>query len=196
MTQLDPVRLDFISVNPNELNKNNSHSIGPTSTPVSRVKRISVQSYPGHLGSPATPHRKSASIATCVLEEDVNDTNSMIADKTRTINNDDIVNRQRTFSLKLRNHQNEQRQQQQQNGSRIFSRYPSDPALDDAEKCRRYHGRRNALAHPLTTPRIPQETRERIQKDNTIRKASLTRRVSQFFKTSKIHIGAVEVDLI
>jgi hypothetical protein len=69
-----------------------------------------------------------------------------------------------------------------------------DPGFKEALATPRYTLRRDALAHPLAAPRMPQETRERIQEEANVRKARLSRKVSQFFKM-KISTGSVEVDL-
>jgi hypothetical protein len=55
------------------------------------------------------------------------------------------------------------------------------------------HYRRNALADPFMMA-MKQETRERIQKEVAVRKTSVIRRVSQYFKA--IVSDDYEVDLI
>lgn len=63
----------------------------------------------------------------------------------------------------------------------------------EALRCCRYRMRRNALCDPFRLP-MPQKTREKLEKENEKRKASVTRKVSQFL-TVRLDLNREE-DLI
>lgn len=69
-----------------------------------------------------------------------------------------------------------------------------DEALVAAAECVRWHLRRNALCDHMVMP-MPQETRERIERDVAERKTSVTRKVSQYLKAA-FNSSNYEVDLI
>ena len=64
---------------------------------------------------------------------------------------------------------------------------------DEVQSCTRLHTRRNALADPMQMA-LPQDTRERIEKEVAERKSSFTRKVSQYFRA--MYSDDYEVDLI
>lgn len=64
--------------------------------------------------------------------------------------------------------------------------------LSSARRCTRVKERRNALADPEKMT-MPQETRERLEEDVATRKTSLTRKMSQYFKS--VYSSDYEVDL-
>ncbi len=65
--------------------------------------------------------------------------------------------------------------------------------LNDAHRCSRNTIRRNALNDPEKMA-MPQQTRERIQKDVILRKQSISRKMAQLIRT--LYDKEVEVDLI
>ena len=64
---------------------------------------------------------------------------------------------------------------------------------DEMQSCTRLYTRRNALADPMQMA-LPQDTRERIEKEVAERKSSFTRQVSQYFRA--MYSDHYEVDLI
>jgi len=68
-----------------------------------------------------------------------------------------------------------------------------DAYLSSAMECPRWHIRRNALCDHMRLL-LPQKTRERLEKDIAERKTSLTRKVSQYFKSK--YANDYEVDLV
>ena len=62
---------------------------------------------------------------------------------------------------------------------RKYSLMYDDMYVMEAMQCCRYRMRRNALCDPFRLP-MPQKTREKLEKENEKRKASVTRKVSQF----------------
>ena len=52
----------------------------------------------------------------------------------------------------------------------------------EAQSCKRWPNRRNALADPFQMA-IPQVTREKIERDIIHRKTSVSKRLSQFFRS-------------
>ena len=64
---------------------------------------------------------------------------------------------------------------------------------NEVQSCPRFMMRRNALCDPMQMT-LPQDTRERIQKEVEDRKTSFTRKVSQYFKA--IYSTDYEVDLV
>ena len=139
-----------------------------------RVIRISVQSCPDQTSPITALYRKSASVTTCTNQDAIASANSS---SVSTLHPPGFWN-----SL-CDPHWNKS------DSGKV------DAGFLEAQSYERFHLRRNALAHPLSAPRIPQETRERIQEDVNIRKGSLTRKISQYFK-AKVNADSYEVDLI
>ena len=75
----------------------------------------------------------------------------------------------------------------------VTSRNSSVGIPDEVLACSRLYMRRNALADPMQMA-LPQDTRERIQKEVEDRKSSFTRKVSQYFRA--MYTDDYEVDLI